>query len=79
MKRIFVNNKEQCLSIECPWQHECAQNFQSKNSEDFRPDLLIDIDNGDIYCKVIDATNKPRHKGKYTNLLTYARSKKESY
>lgn len=53
MKKININkNNGKCFEEHCPWKNTCSQ--FTEDSKKNLPDLLIDVDNGDIYCKVID-------------------------
>jgi len=56
MNSIQLNTESECLSPDCKFLETCAQHHTANNIRklnNFRPELLIDIDNGEILCKSV--------------------------
>lgn len=56
MAPIQLNEDSECLSTNCKFLETCAQHHTANNIRklnNFRPELLIDIDNGEILCKSV--------------------------
>jgi hypothetical protein len=54
MTPIQLNIESECLSVDCKFSHICSQHTTAdsiRKLNNFRPELLIDIDNGEILCK----------------------------